>query len=115
MIRSEKGFTLLEALFAMLILSVGIIAALEIHSITLKNRAWNSLSLLAETGIESVMETDRGRLKTAVRSGAAHPVEQVFSHIQTSPLSCENLSLLDCVETESGAKVSRAPEKIAVW
>jgi len=109
--KSEKGFTLLEALFSMLILSVGIIATLEVHSIALKNRERNRLSLLAQTEIESMMERDRGRLKTRMISGTGNPVEEIFSHTQTSPLSCENLSFLDCGETENGVKVCRAPEK----
>ncbi len=109
--RNEKGVTLLEALFAMLIASVGITAALEIHSISLKNRARNKISSRAEVEIKSLMERDRGRLKTAIKSGDANPVGKLFSHIQTSTLSCGNLSGLDCVEIGGGTdKVCRAPE-----
>lgn len=109
--RCEKGFTFLESLFAMLIVSAGIAAAFEIHSATLKNRALNRTALLAETGIESLMERDRGRFKALIKSGAANPVEDVFSHIQTSELSCENLSRLDCEEiAEKSGSICRAPE-----
>ncbi|QMU55940.1 MAG: prepilin-type N-terminal cleavage/methylation domain-containing protein [Candidatus Mycalebacterium zealandia] len=109
--RGEKGFTLLESLFAMLIVSAGVAAALEIHSATLKNRALGNAALVAETEIESLMERDRGRLGTLVKSGATNPIEEIFSHIQTSELSCKNLSRLDCEKiAENSGTVCRAPE-----
>ncbi|WP_462137535.1 type IV pilus modification PilV family protein [Candidatus Mycalebacterium sp.] len=109
--RGKKGFTLLESLFAMLIVSVGVAAALEIHSATLKNRAFGRIALVAETGIESLMEIDRGRLGTLIKSGSANPIEEIFSHIQASELSCKNLSRLDCEKiAEKSGMVCRAPE-----
>ncbi len=108
---NEKGVTLLEALFAMLIASVGITAALEIHSISLKNRAWNKISSRAEAEIESAMERDRGRLRTVVKSGETNPVGKMFGHIQTSPLSCGDASKLECMKIGAGNdRVCRAPE-----
>ena len=108
---NDKGITLLEALFAVIIASAGITAALEVHSIALKNRLWNEQSLRAQTKIESRMERDRGRLKTLTISGHENPVESMFGHIQTSPLSCGDLSKVECLEIgENSGKICRAPE-----
>ena len=105
-----KGFTLLEALFAMLIAAAGVAAAMEIHSITLKNRIRAELSLLAYNKIESLMEIDRGRLVSLMQSGAQSPVENIFEHTQSSPLSCSNASTAECDEFEGGVTVCRIPE-----
>lgn len=95
----------------MVVASVGITAALEIHSISLKTRLQNDLSSRAEAGIESLMETDLGRLRTAARSGAENPVGELFGYVQTSPLSCGDLSKLDCVDMDGEkGRVCRAPE-----
>ncbi|MCY4046663.1 MAG: type II secretion system protein [Candidatus Dadabacteria bacterium] len=107
----EKGFTLLEALFAMLIASVGIAAALEINSLTLQNRARAEEFSLAQNEIESLMETDRGRLRSLIKSGAANAVETLFRHTRASRLSCSNLSGTECRDFgEKSGRVCRAPE-----
>lgn len=108
---NDKGFTLPEALFAMLIVAAAVAAALEIHSLTLKNRARAEVSSFAESEIESLMEKDRGRLKTLIKSGAKEPVQDLFSHVQSSPVSCKNTSGADCLNLKSG-KICRAPESL---
>ncbi len=109
--RNEKGITLLEALFAVVIASAGITAALGVQSTTLKNRLWNEQFLHAQNEIESRIERDRGRLKTLIISGHKNPVENMFGHIQTSPLSCGNLSRTECREIgKNSGKICRAPE-----
>ena len=95
----------------MLIASVGIAAALEIHSLTLQNRARAEEFSLAQNEIESLMETDRGRLRSLIKSGAENAVETLFRHTQASRLSCSNLSGTECLDfREKSGKICRAPE-----
>lgn len=109
--QDEKGFVLLEALFAMLIASLGITAALAIHSISLENRVRSAELSGAGSEIESLMERDRGRLKTFAESVSSNPVRELFSRTRLSALSCGDLSGLDCEETAGKTgKVCRAPE-----
>lgn len=109
--RDEKGFVLLESLFAVLIASLGITAALAIHSISLENRVRSATLSAAGSEIESLMERDRGRLKTVAESVSQNPVRELFSRTRLSGLSCGDLSGLDCEETGGKTgKVCRAPE-----
>lgn len=95
----------------MLIASAGIIAVLEIQSLTLKNRSRAEEFSLAQNEIESLMEADRGRLRTLVKSGAKNAVEALFGHTRLSQLSCSSLSGTECREfEEKSGKVCRAPE-----